>query len=70
MKHQFLVALLATTMVLPACARGDDQQQNCGGQRQKSSPAMGEMAQLQASAARESGRGEYEFQRIIRTKVS
>ncbi len=48
MRHYFLVALLTTTIVLPACA-----------QTTQRNPAMTEMTALQTTAQRESGRPAY-----------
>ncbi len=79
MKSQFLVALLATTMALPACTQAGNQQPNNGKQRQQAqaqaqaqaqSPAMAEMAQLQAGAARESGRAAYSPGNGVKFKAS
>ncbi len=66
MNNQFLAALLATTMALPACA----QTQNRSEQRRGQSPAMSEMAQLQGTAARESGRAAYTPATGVKYKAS
>jgi len=70
MNNQFLAALLATTMALPACAQGGGQTQNRSEQRRGQSPAMSEMAQLQGTAARESGRAAYTPATGVKYKAS
>jgi len=62
MRTFFLAALLVTAITMPACAQRGGNPQDKGqrgeGQRDQS-PALAEMAALQAMAARESGRAAY-----------
>ncbi len=59
MTKSLLAALLATTLMMPACAQGGDADSQNQMQQQAQSPALTEMAALQARAARESGRPAY-----------
>ena len=75
MKTHLLAALLVTTITMPACAQraGNPQNQSQAdrGQRnQEQSPALTEMAALQATASRESGRPAYTPATGVKFKAS
>ena len=60
MRLYLLAALLSTALTMPACAQGaDGNTENRKQQNRSQSPALAEMAALQATMARESGRAAY-----------
>lgn len=71
MNNHFLTALMIAAISMPACAQRGGNSQNQNRQRQQNlSPALAEMAALQAMAARESGRAAYTPATGVKFKAS
>jgi len=70
MTNHLLAALLATTLVMPACAQSGDANNRNQSQRKAQSPALTEMAALQTTMARESGRAAYSPGKGVKFKAS